>query len=93
MPNNLFISYDLKNPGQNYEKVADAIKQTGQWAKVQYSLWYVKSAMTTEQVAEHVWQHMDANDSLIIINSSNNDAYWFNLDPKVASFIQQQWRA
>lgn len=91
MPN-YFISYDLKKPGQNYEKVADAIKQTGQWAKVQLSLWYVKSSMTAEQIAKHVWQHMDANDSLVVIDSSNNEAYWFNLDTQVSTFMQQQWR-
>lgn len=33
--NNLFISYDLKNPGQNYERVMNAIKGLGSWARVQ----------------------------------------------------------
>ena len=41
--NNLFISYDLKNPGQNYDRVITAIKGLGSWAKVQYSLWFVSS--------------------------------------------------
>jgi len=41
--NNLFVSYDLKDPGQNYDRVITAIKGLGSWAKVQYSLWYVSS--------------------------------------------------
>lgn len=34
MANNLFVSYDLHSPGQDYDKVADAIKSLGAWAKV-----------------------------------------------------------
>lgn len=29
MANNLFVSYDLHSPGQDYEKIADAIKSLG----------------------------------------------------------------
>ena len=43
MANNLFVSYDLYAPGQNYEKVIEAIKSKGAWAKVQKSLWYLKT--------------------------------------------------
>lgn len=46
--NNLFISYDLKNPGQNYDRVITAIKGLGSWAKVQYSLWFVSSTYTCQ---------------------------------------------
>jgi hypothetical protein len=42
MANNLFISYDLYNPGQGYEAVIEEIKSLGGWAKVHQSCWYVK---------------------------------------------------
>lgn len=89
--NNLFVSYDLNNPGQNYERVITAIKGLGSWAKVQMSLWYVSSAYTAKQAAEIVRRAQDANDSLIVIDTTNNDASWYNLDPKVSEFMQQQW--
>jgi hypothetical protein len=89
--NNLFISYDLKAPGQNYEQVITAIKGLGSWAKVQYSLWYVTSAYTAKQAAESVRRAQDANDTLIVIDASNNDAVWYGIDTTVSEHIQQNW--
>ncbi|HCF4144662.1 MULTISPECIES: hypothetical protein [Pseudomonas] len=92
MANNLFISYDLSYPGQHYERVAEAIKKMGAWAKVQKSCWYVNSPYSAEYVAKQVWASMDSNDNLIVVDASNNDAYWYNLDPQVSSHLQAQWR-
>jgi len=91
--NNLFISYDLIAPGQTYDKVAAAIKSLGSWAKVQYSFWYVKSAHSASKAAEIVRRAQDANDSLIVVDASNNTASWYNLDPEVSKFLQEQWHS
>lgn len=91
MANNLFVSYDLFSPGQDYSKVIDAIKALGSWAKVQKSVWYVNSTFTAEQAVAKVWATMDSNDSLIVIDASNNSAFWQNLPDNVATHIQQQW--
>jgi hypothetical protein len=91
MANNLFISYDLFNPGQKYEEVAGAIQSLGPWAKVQKSFWYVKSNFSAEQVAAKVWAVMDGNDSLIVVDTGNSEARWYNLAPEVAELIQSQW--
>ena len=45
MANNLFVSYDLHAPNKNYEAVTKAIKELGDWAKVHYSYFYVKSQL------------------------------------------------
>jgi hypothetical protein len=91
MANNLLISYDLYSPGQNYEKVAEAIKSLGTWAKVQKSYWYVKSNYTAVKAAEIVWAARDRNDSLIVVDATNNQAAWNNLDPKVSQFLKDWW--
>jgi hypothetical protein len=91
MANSLFISYDLYQPGQNYEAVAKAIQELGSWAKVQKSFWYVRSEFTSAQACQHVWQVMDATDSLIVVDATNNRANWQNISPDVAAFIQQNW--
>ena len=91
MANNLFISYDLHSPGQDYEKVADAIKGLGSWAKVQYSLWYVKSGLSASEAGEKVCSVMDSNDSLIVIDATNNFASWHNLGQEVSDFIKTHW--
>jgi hypothetical protein len=89
--NNLFISYDLKNPGQNYDRVITAIKGLGSWAKVQYSLWFVSSAYAAKEAAEIVRRAQDTNDTLIVIDSTNNDACWYGLSTEVGEHIQKHW--
>lgn len=91
MANNLFISYDLYKPGQNYEAVIAEIKTLGGWAAVHKSLWYVNSTLTAPEALARVWAKMDANDKLIVVDASNNNASWRNLPNEVSSFIKEQW--
>ncbi len=91
MANNLFISYDLYSPGQDYSSVIEEIKNLGSWAKIHKSYWYVNSRLTAEQAAKRVWAQMDSNDSLIIIDATGHDAYWYNISDKVSKHIQDQW--
>lgn len=93
MPNNLFVSYDLHTPGQNYDKVIAEIKKHGSWAKVHYSLFYLRSDESARQVADAVWAVMDKNDSVIVVDSTNNNAAWQNLSDEVANFIRDKWQA
>jgi hypothetical protein len=90
--NNLFISYDLNSPGQDYAKIHDAIKSLGNWAKVQKSFWYLKSQYSEAQVKDKLWAIMDQNDSLIVINATTNSAAWEGLaHPDVSPYIIDQW--
>lgn len=91
MANNLHISYDLNNPGQNYDAVIEAIQGLGEWAKVHKSFWYVNSNYTAEAAAKIVWEKMDQNDMLYVVNSTNNTAYWYNLSDEVTRYIQERW--
>ena len=88
---NLFISYDLHNPGQNYAAVEEAIKRLGSWAKPNLSYWFVDSAYTPEKAAEIVWAVMDANDKLIVVDAKTNQAVWYNLAPVVQTHIKKYW--
>ena len=91
MANNLFVSYDLIQPGQKYETVIAEIKKLGDWAKVHYSLWYVNSQHSASEAARRVWAVMDANDKLIVIDATNNNAAWYNLNVEVAQYIKNNW--
>lgn len=89
---NFFVSYDLIKPEKNYEALATAIRNSsGSWARVQYSLWYVKANMTAAQLAQRLWNSMDANDKLLVIDASNNIAAWYNLDDTVEKYIKSNW--
>lgn len=91
MANNLVISYDLYNPGQDYAKVIDTIKTLGSWAKIHKSVWYVNSNHSAAQAVAKVWPVMDKNDSLFVVDATNNSASWQNLNDTVANNIKNEW--
>ena len=91
MENNLFISYDLNSPGQDYEVIFNEIKSLGSWAKVQKSFWYVNSHLTAKEAFDRIRNKMDSNDSLIIVDASNNNASWYGLSDKVSEHIKNKW--
>jgi len=92
MANNLFVSYDLHEPGKNYGAVTAAIQSiSGRWAKIHYSLWYVKTDLTAEQAAQRIRLAMDQNDSLIVIEARN--AYWYHLSDEVSKYVQNNWHS
>ena len=92
MANNLFISYDLNSPGQDYEAIFDEIKSLGSWAKVQKSFWYVKSHLTAQEAFDKIRKNIDQNDSLIVVDTNNNSAKWYGLLDEVGSHMKNQWR-
>lgn len=91
MANNLFITYDLIKT-KDYPAVHEAIKALGSWAKVTESNWYVNSILSAEEVARKVRAAMDSDDKLIVINTSSNQFYSYNLDPRVLKYMQDHWR-
>ena len=91
MANSLHISYDLKEPGKNYEQVISAVKRLGVWAKVHYSFWYVGSQMSAEQARDFMLKSLDTNDSLYVVDATNNLAAWYNVSDEVARFIESRW--
>lgn len=93
MANNLHISYDLYQPGQNYDGVIAKIKELGSWAKVHKSFWYVNSAYTAEQAVDHIWPAMDARDTIYVVNSTDNSASWQGISDEVASHLRDQWNS
>lgn len=91
MANNLQISYDLHDPGKNYHTVIAAVQSLGAWAKIHYSYWYVKSNYTAEQARDILVRSIDANDSVYVVDSTNNNAAWWNVSPQSSDFIRRQW--
>jgi hypothetical protein len=71
MAYNLVVAYDLNSPGQNYEAVQAKIKSLGRWYKLQYSLFYLHSALDAQQVHDAVRGAMDANDKLTVVDAKN----------------------
>ena len=64
-----FVTYDLNDPGQNYDAVYKALKALKAKRALE-SVWVLKSDLTTKAIRDRIWKHMDANDSLLVITAS-----------------------
>jgi hypothetical protein len=91
MANNLHVSYDLKNPGRDYDTVIERIKQLGGWAKIHYSFWYLKTDLSAWQVRDELVKVTDADDSIYVVDATSNEAAWHNIPPAVAGYINTNW--
>jgi hypothetical protein len=80
-----FVTYDLNNPGQNYENVIQAIKDasTGVWCSYWKSSFLIKSNYTSaDSVQAKITPYLDTDDKCIVIEVKNNYQGWLN---------QKQW--
>lgn len=66
---NLFIAYDLCEPGQNYDQVRDSIKGLGPWHQFQYSLFYVNTDSSPAEAYRIIKAFLDGNDRLAVIDA------------------------
>lgn len=61
------ITYDLSNPGRDYETLANGIKKYGYWWHQTGSVWIIAAnGTTTAQIRDYLKQFMDQNDKLFI---------------------------
>jgi hypothetical protein len=87
---NLFVTYDLKSADEeDYKRVEAAIKALGTVAWQQYSVWYVRTQYTGEQVRNWLMKYVKNTDRVLVIEARNawghNTANW--------SFVCAQWAA
>ena len=71
------VSYDLRYPGRNYDKLYEAIKAYGTWAHINESLWAVVTSQTAVQVRDNLLQYVDPDDRVFVIKSGV-EAAWQN---------------
>lgn len=73
------ITYDLDKPGQNYERLWNAIKKAfPTWFHALESVWIVESALKAEQIRDHLRAFIDSNDKLLVARMTTDTA-WYGL--------------
>lgn len=70
------ITYDLNNPGQDYNKLFQAIKTHGKWSHRLDSTWIIETSSSLKTVADDLVNHIDKNDKLIVIEVKDNYSGW-----------------
>lgn len=78
------VSYDLRNPGRNYEDLYERLKSYRKWAKLTESTWAIVTENSAVEVRDHLKYVLDENDRIFVIKSAGVAA-WSN------SICRNEW--
>lgn len=68
--NTYIITYDLSDPGQDYNALIERIEGYGTREKIQQSVWLIVTSETAEEIWDHLQQCLDGNDKLFVAKVS-----------------------
>jgi hypothetical protein len=73
------INYDLDKPGQDYQKIIEAMKKLNA-VRVEYSSWICWNTASAYDIAKWLLdtKAIDGNDRLVVSQINSNTA-WYNL--------------
>ena len=83
----MIVTYDLMNPGQNYEALLKRIRGYKSWAKLGYSAFLLATEQTPVQVRDYLSQAKDKNDKLYV-SVTVAPAAWQGLTDEVSNWIR-----
>lgn len=81
------VTYDLNNPGRNYENLLKRIKAYNGWARLVGSSYLVLTEQTATQIRNNLVQELDSNDK-IYVSLMGNSAAWKGLGDEVSNWIK-----
>lgn len=70
------VSYDLNKAGQNYDALYEQLKSSPGWWHHLDSTWLISTPETAEQLSNRVLQHLDKNDTLLVIRVAKPYQGW-----------------
>lgn len=82
----LIVSYDLRPPAQNYDKVVQKIRAYTSWAKLGGSAYLILTDETPAQVRDNIASVIDTNDQ-IFVGTCPVPSAWKGLPEDVAKWI------
>lgn len=68
------VQYDLRKT-RDYSSLYEAIKSYTNWAHILESSWAVVTTKSAAEVRDHLLQHMDADDGLLVVRSGREAAW------------------
>ncbi|MBY6422914.1 hypothetical protein HQ351_19600 [Rhodococcus sp. BP-258] len=81
------MNYDLNRTGQNYEKLIAYLKSHDSWAKPLASSFFIKTNLTVAELRDAIKQHVDANDSVVVVNVDGQGWGTYGVDKKVSDWM------
>ncbi|WP_288865428.1 hypothetical protein [uncultured Alistipes sp.] len=87
--NTYIITYDLVQPGQNYESLLRKIKLYPQWARLGGSCYVIFTTQKPVEIRENLTSVLDVNDKLFV-GKVSAPAAWFNLGSEVSNWLRDK---
>lgn len=82
------IGYDLHpTRGETYSELIGAIQAYGTWWHHLDSTWVIVTSATAKSVRDNLWQHMKADDQLLIVESAHVGA-WNGFNEKGSQWLK-----
>lgn len=81
------ITYDLVNPGRNYEGLLQRIKAYHGWARLGGSSYLIMTDQTAIQIRDNLLEILDSTDKLYV-GLMGDTAAWFGLGDEVSNWIR-----
>jgi hypothetical protein len=83
----LIVTYDLYEPGKNYEGLLQRIKSLGVWARLGYSCYLVYTQSDPVSARNQLIDALDTNDALYVGIAPPPSA-WHGLPDEVSNWIR-----
>jgi hypothetical protein len=86
----LLIAYDLGAPDtvSRYENLINRIKSYDDWAKPEYSTWFIKTSKNAATVRSELKPHLYNDDKLLVVNVSDDDWATLRIPSDVTTWMQ-----
>ena len=78
------VSYDLRDPGRNYNDLYERLKSYSKWAKLTESTWAIVTGQSAVEIRDYLKYVLDSNDRIFVIKSAGVAA-WSN------SICRNEW--
>ena len=83
------VSYDLLEPGQNYDNLIEKIKESGSWAKLGGSAYLVDSTKSAVELRDEYKTFLNSNDKLYV-GRIEAPAAWTGMPQDVTQWIKDK---
>jgi hypothetical protein len=85
--NTYIVSYDLSNPGRNYEQLLARIKSYISWARLGGSAYVIVADQSAFEVRDNLMAVLDGNDKLFV-GTIKAPAGWCGLGDEVSQWLR-----
>ena len=84
----LCVTYDLRAPGRNYDKLFDYLKSQPAWCHPVESVWFIATDKSPEFIRDEMQGSCDSNDKILVVRTAAPGA-WVNLTTESSEWLKK----